>query len=123
EARKVKIFELELLKNTIEETVEKNSRSIHNNRISVHRIVKKRKPRWIRTKKKLTAAREIKIKGRVDENWTISFKTISNKCRLEFGVSICKPTAAHILAGFSYTLKRIHIVHKRRNVQDTLDSC
>ncbi|KAF0988543.1 hypothetical protein HZS_4861 [Henneguya salminicola] len=57
----------------------------------------------------------MEIKDWVDVNCTISLKTISNKCMPEFGVRIFKSTAANILTGFSYTLKRIHIVPERRN--------
>ncbi|KAF0986417.1 hypothetical protein HZS_7762 [Henneguya salminicola] len=68
------------------------------NRTIVHYVVKRylltgeieKKPRMTRTQKKLTAAQEMDIKGWVDENCTISLKTIFNKCMQEFGVRICK---------------------------------
>ncbi|KAF0985327.1 hypothetical protein HZS_7672 [Henneguya salminicola] len=42
----------------------------------------------------------MEIKGRVDENCTISLKTISNKQMQKFGVRICKSTVAKFLLVF-----------------------
>ncbi|KAF0992161.1 hypothetical protein HZS_1694 [Henneguya salminicola] len=99
------------------------------NRTTVHNVVTrylltdelKIKLRVTCAQKKLTPAQEMEIKDWVDENCTISLKTISNKCMQEFGVRICKSTAANILTDFSYTLKRIHIVPERRNTPETID--
>ncbi|KAF0989081.1 hypothetical protein HZS_709 [Henneguya salminicola] len=68
------------------------------------------KRRVIRTQKKLKTAQEREMKDWVDENCTISLKTISNNCVQEFGVRIFKSTTENILTGYSYTLKQIHIV-------------
>ncbi|KAF0988224.1 hypothetical protein HZS_2070, partial [Henneguya salminicola] len=80
------------------------------------------KPRGTRTQKKLTPAQEMEIKDWVEENCTIYLKTITYKCMQEFGVRVRKLTASNILTGFSYTLKRIHIVLERRNTPETIDT-
>ncbi|KAF0992471.1 hypothetical protein HZS_2589 [Henneguya salminicola] len=67
--------------------------------------------------KKLTMSQEMEIKSWIDENCTISLKTIS----YNLGVRICKSTAANILTGFSYALKQIPLVPKRRNTSETID--
>ncbi|KAF0989547.1 hypothetical protein HZS_2723 [Henneguya salminicola] len=108
-----------------------NSTTIRPQQKTVQNVVKRylltgkieNNARVTRTQKKLTAAQEIVIKGWVDENCKISFQSISNKCMQEFGVMICKSTAANILTGFSYTFKRIHIVLERRNPPETIYSC
>ncbi|KAF0990716.1 hypothetical protein HZS_1818 [Henneguya salminicola] len=79
------------------------------NRTTAHNVLKRclrtgeieNKPRVTRTQKKLTAAQEIKTKSWVDENCTISLKTISKKCMHEFSVKICKSTASNSLTGFN----------------------
>ncbi|KAF0989578.1 hypothetical protein HZS_7998 [Henneguya salminicola] len=81
----------------------------YHNRTTVHYVVKRylltgeieNKPIVTRTQKKLTPAQEMEIKDWVDENCTISVKTISDKCMQRFSVRVCKSTEANILTGFS----------------------
>lgn len=61
------------------------------------------------------------VKNWVDEDCSLSLKTITEKCLAEFGVRICISTARNYLTGFNYTLKRIKLLPERRNTPQTIE--
>ncbi|KAF0993220.1 hypothetical protein HZS_5535 [Henneguya salminicola] len=94
---------------------------IDHNRKSVPNVVKRYfLTEATRTIKNLIPTQEIKIKDYLDENCTISLKSVANKCMLEFCFMIFKSQQQIFSLIFIYTLKQIHIFIEGRNTGETI---
>lgn len=71
---------------------------------------------------KLSDTQKNSIKLWVNENCTLTLKSIVNKVMNEYNVSISKMTVSRILDGFHYSLKRLHLIPERRNCQASIDA-
>ncbi|MGL6009021.1 MAG: IS630 family transposase, partial [Culicoidibacterales bacterium] len=69
----------------------------------------------------LTAEQKTQIKKWIDDDCSLSLKKISDMANEEFGRRVSKNTIDRAISGFCYSLKRIHCVPIRRNIQDTLE--
>lgn len=72
--------------------------------------------------KKLSTEQEEQIRAWIDEDCSISLKKLAAKVHEAFQITVSKTTIAKVIEGFNYTLKRVHKVPVRRNVDETIES-
>jgi len=58
---------------------------------------------------------KLAIKTLVDDDCTISLKSISEKISTQYGITVCKNTINRVLEGFNYSVKRVSLIPTRRN--------
>lgn len=51
----------------------------------------------------------------INEDCSITLKSMADKCLSEFGIKVSLPTLHNYIKGFKYSLKRIHVLPERRN--------
>jgi transposase len=64
---------------------------------------------------KLSVEHTQRIRGWIDEDCSITLRRLTDKCRDILGVAVSERTIARCIEGFSYTIKRIHLIPERRN--------
>ena len=55
------------------------------------------------------------IKNWVDENCTISLKSLTEKVTVKYGLTVCENTINRALEGFYYSIKQTSLIPTRRN--------
>lgn len=98
-------------------------------RTTVHEIIKKYQTTGLiecekrggYNDKKLTQEQQNTIKSWVDDNCTLTLRSIVNLVLQNFEIQISKSTINRIISGFNYSLKRIHLIPERRNDERTIE--
>ncbi|KII69998.1 hypothetical protein RF11_02307 [Thelohanellus kitauei] len=72
--------------------------------------------------KKLTQEQNDYILDLVDEDCSITLKELKIKLHERFGIQVCITTISKSLGDFLYSFKRVHMIPKRRNGVQTINS-
>jgi transposase len=99
------------------------------NRTTISKIIKRyvstgsfiKKTRTSFREKKLSTEQVTLVRQWIDENCTLTLRAISNRCSEEFGVTVSTSTIATVIKEFAYSLKRVHLVPQRRNVEEVVE--
>jgi transposase len=81
-----------------------------------------KKVRILNTPEKLSIENKNTIKTWIDENCTLSLRSIATRCLFEFNVAVSKSTIGNLMNKFSYSLKRVHLIPQRRNDHECIQN-